>query len=243
MLGWHGSAGSILYIADHTCTQSVQGRGLLLQKTAVAVAHVKRGNGMIKLNGELLCKSRQYNSLPQQVANCPPELSTCYSSGTPLELIASETLRWKVQEPILLLGKQRFQTVDIRIRAQGGGHVSQIYAIRQAIAKGLVAFYQKCTLVGTCSVSALGVHACAPCHNNPNFFHGCICLSQYCQPHIQLAYVCMHCTPASFPCVYACATLDCWETLPDCTTPLQTWMSRARGRSRMYSCSMTVPCW
>jgi len=83
------------------------------KKTAVAIAHVKRGNGMIKLN------------------------------GSPLELIASETLRWKVQEPILLLGKQRFAGVDIRIRAKGGGHVSQIYAIRQAIAKGLVAFYQK----------------------------------------------------------------------------------------------------
>lgn len=78
-------------------------------------------------------------------------------SGTPIELIASETLRWKVQEPVLLLGKQRFQTVDIRIRAQGGGHVSQIYAIRQAIAKGLVAFYQKCMLVSTLSVCFLAL--------------------------------------------------------------------------------------
>ena len=47
-------------------------------------------------------------------------------------------------EPVLLLGKQRFSNVDIRIRVKGGGHVSQIYAIRQAIAKALVAFYQKC---------------------------------------------------------------------------------------------------
>ncbi|KAI3438306.1 hypothetical protein D9Q98_000740 [Chlorella vulgaris] len=30
-----------------------------------------------------------------------------------------------------------------RIRVKGGGQVSQIYAIRQAIAKGIVAFYQK----------------------------------------------------------------------------------------------------
>ena len=52
-----------------------------------------------------------------------------YSAGTPLELIASETLRWKCQEPVLLLGKQRFANVDIRIRAQGGGHVSQIYGV------------------------------------------------------------------------------------------------------------------
>ena len=47
-------------------------------------------------------------------------------------------------EPVLLLGRQRFANVDIRIRARGGGHVSQIYAIRQAIAKALIAFYQKC---------------------------------------------------------------------------------------------------
>lgn len=69
-----------------------------------------------------------------------------YSShtGAPLELVQPETLRWKVLEPVLLLGKHRFGAVDIRIRVRGGGHVSQIYAIRQAIAKGIIAFYQKC---------------------------------------------------------------------------------------------------
>ena len=42
----------------------------------------------------------------------------------------------------------RFANVDIRIRVKGGGHVSQIFAIRQAIAKGIVAFYQKCEWAG-----------------------------------------------------------------------------------------------
>lgn len=37
--------------------------------------------------------------------------------------------------------------VDIRVRVKGGGHTAQIYAIRQAIAKGIVAFYQKCELL------------------------------------------------------------------------------------------------
>ena len=46
-------------------------------------------------------------------------------------------------EPILILGKERFEDVDIRVRCKGGGYVSQIYAIRQAIAKSLVAYYQK----------------------------------------------------------------------------------------------------
>ena len=83
------------------------------QKNAVAVAYCKRGKGEMRLN------------------------------GAPLELVQPDTLRWKVMEPVLLLGKQRFSNVDIRIRVKGGGRVSQIYAIRQAVAKSLVAFYQK----------------------------------------------------------------------------------------------------
>lgn len=86
------------------------------KKTATAVAHCKRGTGLIKLN------------------------------GSPLDLVQPEILKTKVYEPILLLGKERFQNVDIRIRVSGGGAVSQLYAIRQAIAKAIVAFHQKCNL-------------------------------------------------------------------------------------------------
>lgn len=78
-------------------------------------------------------------------------------NGYPLELIQPEILRVKVFEPIMLLGKDRFKDVDIRIRVRGGGHTSQIYgfailfgvdvtfsvAIRQAISKSIVAYYQK----------------------------------------------------------------------------------------------------
>ncbi|KHJ43000.1 ribosomal protein S9 [Trichuris suis] len=52
-------------------------------------------------------------------------------------------LRYKLQEPLLILGKDRFAEVDIRIRVRGGGKVAQIYAIRQALAKAIVAYYQK----------------------------------------------------------------------------------------------------
>lgn len=41
----------------------------------------------------------------------------------------------------------RFQQVDIRVRVKGGGTTAQIYAIRQAIAKGMVAYYQKCKMM------------------------------------------------------------------------------------------------
>mgnify|MGYP002402040853 CR=1 FL=1 len=33
-------------------------------------------------------------------------------------------------EPVLLLGKERFAEVDIRVRVKGGGQVSQIYGMR-----------------------------------------------------------------------------------------------------------------
>lgn len=84
------------------------------KKTATAVAHCKRGNGLIKINGK------------------------------PLELIEPEILKFKVYEPIILLGSQTFAGVDIRVRVKGGGSTSQIYAIRQAIAKSIVAYNQKC---------------------------------------------------------------------------------------------------
>ena len=44
-----------------------------------------------------------------------------------------------LKEIVLTLGN----VVDIRVRVTGGGHTSQIYAIRQAIAKSLIAYYQK----------------------------------------------------------------------------------------------------
>ncbi|CAO3652405.1 unnamed protein product [Mucor hiemalis] len=83
------------------------------KKTATAVAHCKRGHGLIRIN------------------------------GSPIELLEPEILKFKVYEVILLLGEERFANTDIRIRVNGGGHTSQVYAIRQALAKAIVAFYQK----------------------------------------------------------------------------------------------------
>merc|ERR1711911_451604 len=64
-------------------------------------------------------------------------------NGRPLELVEPRALQYKLQEPILLLGKDRFADIDIRIRVKGGGHTSQVYAIRQALSKSLVSYYQK----------------------------------------------------------------------------------------------------
>jgi len=126
------------------------------------------------------------------VLTLPSPTQNKQKTGAPIDLIQPATLRAKVEEPLLLLGKQRFGIVDIRVRCKGGGRVAQIYgarecgagegrgarrcsdgcdrwvcrrqciapssrfppapiaaqpnttAIRQAIAKGLVAYYQKC---------------------------------------------------------------------------------------------------
>lgn len=58
---------------------------------------MKRGRGLIKLN------------------------------GAPIELVRPEGMKYKVLEPVLLLGLPRFAMVDIRVRVSGGGYVAQIY--------------------------------------------------------------------------------------------------------------------
>jgi small subunit ribosomal protein S16e len=83
------------------------------KKNAVALAVVTDGHGMIKVNGK------------------------------PLHLVQPEPLRMKLYEPILLLGGSYFKDVNMRVRVKGGGSSAQIYAIRQSIAKGLIAFYEK----------------------------------------------------------------------------------------------------
>merc|ERR1712087_456369 len=63
-------------------------------------------------------------------------------NGCPIHTVKPDILRVKVYEPMLLLG-DKFKKVDIRLRVKGGGYTGQIYAMRQAIAKGIVAYYQK----------------------------------------------------------------------------------------------------
>ena len=83
------------------------------KKTATACAFAKQGRGLIKVNGQ------------------------------PIELIQPESLRLKAFEPVLILGQEKFANLDIRIRVKGGGQTAQIYAIRAAIAKAIVAYHAK----------------------------------------------------------------------------------------------------
>mmetsp|Transcript_28253 Transcript_28253/g.37600 ORF Transcript_28253/g.37600 Transcript_28253/m.37600 type:complete len:144 (+) Transcript_28253:78-509(+) len=83
------------------------------KKTATAVAFCKQGRGLIKVNGQ------------------------------PIENLEPEVLRYKAFEPVLILGDEKFANLDIRIRVKGGGITAQIYAIRAAIAKSIVAYHAK----------------------------------------------------------------------------------------------------
>uniref|UniRef100_A0A7S2HAH2 30S ribosomal protein S9, chloroplastic n=1 Tax=Helicotheca tamesis TaxID=374047 RepID=A0A7S2HAH2_9STRA len=83
------------------------------KKTATAVAVAKQGRGLIKVNGQ------------------------------PIENLEPEVLRYKAFEPVLIVGQEQFASLDIRIRVKGGGITAQIYAIRAAIAKSIVAYHAK----------------------------------------------------------------------------------------------------
>jgi hypothetical protein len=48
-------------------------------------------------------------------------------NGVPLHLVEPEPLRAKVLEPVLLLGADRFNKLDVRVRVRGGGFSSQVY--------------------------------------------------------------------------------------------------------------------
>ena len=106
------------------------------KKTATAVAYCKKGSGMIKVN------------------------------GCPISLLQPEILRIKTFEPVFLLGADKFAEVDIRVRCKGGGTTSQIYAIRQAIAKAIVAYpkpHRHTTCAKPCqTVSQVSQGHCGP---------------------------------------------------------------------------------
>jgi len=81
------------------------------RKTAIARAVVKPGKGRVFINGK------------------------------PLEILEPEIARWKIMEPLLLVGDLR-NLVDVDVSVEGGGFMGQAVASRIAIARGLVEFFK-----------------------------------------------------------------------------------------------------
>ena len=63
----------------------------------------------------------------------------------PLELVEPELVRQKIQEPLLMIG-ERAKSLDISVRATGGGVVGQASAARTAVARGLLEWLKDASL-------------------------------------------------------------------------------------------------
>jgi len=55
----------------------------------------------------------------------------------PLEIVEPETVRQKIQEPLLMVG-DKWRVLDIAVDVQGGGIIGQASAARTAVARGLL---------------------------------------------------------------------------------------------------------
>ncbi len=82
------------------------------KKTAIARAIVRPGIGRVRIN------------------------------GVPIEIWPIEMARLKMMEPLTLAGKELVSKVDIDVDVSGGGVMGQASAVRMAIARGLVTYFE-----------------------------------------------------------------------------------------------------
>jgi len=66
----------------------------------------------------------------------------------PVEIYTPELARLKIMEPLALAG-EKIKNIDIDVNVSGGGVMGQADAVRTAIARGLVDFYEDNTLKNT----------------------------------------------------------------------------------------------
>jgi len=82
------------------------------RKTAIARATIKEGKGRIRIN------------------------------GVPLEVLPNELQRVKIEEIFYLSGQNLKDKVDIKVNVRGGGYMGQAEAVRTAIARGLINYFE-----------------------------------------------------------------------------------------------------
>jgi small subunit ribosomal protein S9 len=86
------------------------------KKTAVARATVREGEGRVRINSR------------------------------PVELVDPESARLKMLEPFRIAGEELRGDVDIDVDVEGGGFSGQADAVRTALARGLVQYYNDAEL-------------------------------------------------------------------------------------------------
>ena len=86
------------------------------RKTAIARATIKEGKGRVRIN------------------------------GVPLEVLPNELKRVKINEVFVLAGSEKRDSVDIKVKVKGGGFMGQAEAVRTAIARGLIEFFDDMAL-------------------------------------------------------------------------------------------------
>ncbi|MHA2059511.1 MAG: 30S ribosomal protein S9 [Candidatus Ranarchaeia archaeon] len=86
------------------------------RKTAIARARIKQGTGIIRVNGKTV------------------------------EAITPDFSRMKIQEALMIIGEDQINKVDVSVKVEGGGFVSQAEAVRIALTRGILNWSKQTTL-------------------------------------------------------------------------------------------------
>ncbi len=112
------------------------------RKTAIARATIKEGKGRIRIN------------------------------GVPLEVLPNELSKIKISEIFIIAGEEVRESIDIRVNVRGGGFMGQAEAIRTAIARGLIEYYDDLTMKEKFTVYDKTIVSGDPRRTEPKHFGG-----------------------------------------------------------------------
>lgn len=112
------------------------------RKTAIARATIKEGKGRIRIN------------------------------GVPLEVLPNELKRIKISEIFIIAGEEVRESIDIRVNVRGGGFMGQAEAIRTAIARGLIEYFDDLTMKEKFTVYDKTIVSGDPRRTEPKHFGG-----------------------------------------------------------------------
>lgn len=112
------------------------------RKTAIARATIKEGKGRIRIN------------------------------GVPLEVLPNELKRIKISEVFIIAGEEVRESIDIKVNVRGGGFMGQAEAIRTAIARGLIEYFDDLAMKEKFTVYDKTIVSGDPRRTEPKHFGG-----------------------------------------------------------------------